>query len=355
MSQSDQDKTEQPTPFRLDEARKRGEVAKSIDASTALVLIAFATIIGLSAPGIADAMATTTVRMIVLAGQAPGLNGEFLGWTLRATAPLWQALTPLLLGLPIAAVLGNTLQTGPMFTTHPLKPDFKRMNPAQTLQRIFSMKSLWELAKNIVKLALLAGLCAAFVWKCQGLTESVASTAPQRVGGLLLSLFVRASIYVLLIIALMAVIDLLFTKRDFMRRMRMSRRELKDEVKRQDGDPAVKSRQRQQIRELLRKTRALANVKEADLVLTNPTHVAVALRYRPGQTLAPVVLAKGAGSLSGRIRKLAAKHGVPIVRLPALARALYSECEIDGMVPVERYGALAPVYREIWATQEQRR
>jgi flagellar biosynthesis protein FlhB len=355
MSQSDQDKTEQPTPFRLDEARKRGEVAKSMDASTALVMIAFAAIIGLSAPGIADAMATTTVRMIVLAGQAPGLNGEFLGWTLKATAPLWQALTPLLLGLPIAAVLGNTLQTGPMFTAFPLKPDFKRMNPMQTLQRIFSMKSLWELAKNIIKIGLLAGLCVTFVWRSQGLIEGAASTEPQRIGDLLLSLFVRVSVYVLLIIALMAMVDLLFTKRDFMRRMRMSRRELKDEIKRRDGDPAVKSRQRQQIRELLRKTRALAKVKDADFVLTNPTHVAVALRYRPGQTLAPVVLAKGAGSLSARIRKLAAKHAVPIVRSPALARALYSECEIDGMVPVERYGALAPVYREVWAMREQNR
>lgn len=349
MSQSDQDKTEQPTPFRLEEARKRGEVAKSMDVAAAVVMIAFAVVLALSAQNIAHAFATTTTRMIALAAQSPELNGEFLGWMLKATAPLWQALSPLLLGLLIAAVLGNALQTGPMFTTHPLKPDLKRMNPAQALQRIFSAKTLWELAKNVVKLALLAGICVAFVRNARSLTDSVASTPPQRIGELVLGLFVDASTYVLLIVAVVALIDLLFVKRDFMRRMRMSRRELKDEVKRRDGDPTVKSKQRQQIRDLLRKTRALANVKQADVVVTNPTHVAVALRYRAGETAAPVVLAKGAGMFSARIRKQAARYGVPILRAPALARALYAECEIDGMVPVERYGELAPVYREIWS------
>jgi flagellar biosynthesis protein FlhB len=140
-----------------------------------------------------------------------------------------------------------------------------------------------------------------------------------------------------------------------MKKMRMSRRELKDEIKRRDGDPTVKSKQKQQQRELLKKTRALGRVQDADVIVTNPTHVAVALRYRPGETLAPVVLAKGAGFLSARIRTLAARHRVPIVRVPALARALYSECEIDGMVPADRYAELAPVYRELWASQQESR
>lgn len=349
MSQGDQDKTEQPTPYRLEEARKRGEVAKSPDVTGALVMIVFAAIVAVTGAGVASALATSTRRMLQLSGNAPALNGSFFDWVMRTYAPVWQALAPLVLGLLIAAVLANLLQTGPMFTTHPLKPDFKRMNPANTVKRIFSMRTLWDLGKLLVKCLALAGICALFVWKARGLAEAAALSLPQRLGSLVLAGFVKASVYVLLVIGLAALVDLLFTRREFLKRMRMSRRELRDEVKRRDGDPAVKSRQKQQLQELLKKARALGKVHEADVVLTNPTHVAVALRYRPGQTLAPVVLAKGAGMFSQRIRALAARHGIPIVRVPPLARALYRECEIDGPVPEDRYAQLAPIYRQLWA------
>lgn len=351
MSQGDQDKTEQPTPFRLEEARKRGEVAKSIEVSGVVMMIVFAAIVALTGVGVARAFAIATRRMIAVAGDVSSLDGAFVGWMSNAYAPVWQALTPLLLGLLVAAVVGHLLQTGPIFTTHPLKPDFKRMNPMQTIKRIFSMRTLWELGKMIVKFLMLGGVCALMVWKASALAEAVALSLPQRIGSLLLSAFVKASVYVLMVLALAAIIDLLFVRREYMKKMRMSRRELKDEIKRRDGDPTVKSKQKQQLRELLKKTKALGRVKEADVVLTNPTHVAVALRYRPGETLAPVVVAKGAGVLSARIRALASRHRVPIVRVPALARALNRECEIDGMVPPGLYAELAPVYRELWASK----
>ncbi|MGH8076047.1 MAG: EscU/YscU/HrcU family type III secretion system export apparatus switch protein [Lysobacter sp.] len=353
MSQPDQDKTEQATPHRLEEARKRGEVPKSQDVTSGLVLIVAAAIIAVTGAEVAMALATATRRMIELAGNAPDLNNAFVGWSARTYAPVWQSLVPLLLGLIVIGVVANVVQTGPMFTTHPLKPDFKRMNPAQTVKRIFSMRTLWELGKLIVKAALLAGVCALFVWKARTLAEAVAMTLPQRVGALALAAFVKTSVYVLLVLALAAIVDLLFTRREFMKRMRMSRRELRDEVKRRDGDPAVKAKQKQAIRDLLKKTRALGRVQDADVVITNPTHVAVALRYRPGTMLAPVVLAKGAGFLSARIRTLATRHRVPIVRVPALARALYGECEIDGAVPELHYAQLAPVYRELWAKRAE--
>lgn len=353
MSQPDQDKTEQPTSHRLQEARKRGEVAKSMDVTGTMVMVAFATVLALTAPGVAGALAVATRRMIELSGNAPSLNDAFLGWMAKVYAPVGQALMPLVLALVVAAVLGNLLQTGPMFTTHPLRPDFKRMNPAQAFKRVFSMRTLWELGKLVLKSLLLAGVCTLFLWKARALAESVVMTLPRRVGDLALNGFIKASLYVLLVLAAAAVIDLLFTRREFMRKMRMSRRELRDEIKRKDGDPSVKSKQKQQIRDLLKKTRALGRVQEADVVLTNPTHVAVALRYRPGEMLAPVVLAKGAGMLSRQIRKIAMRHRVPMVRIPSLARALYRDCEIDGPVPEVRYAELAPVYRELWAREQQ--
>jgi flagellar biosynthetic protein FlhB len=349
MTQGDQDKTEQPTPFRLDEARKRGEVAKSPDITGSAILVAFACVMALTGAGIAMSVANATRRMIALAGQRPTLNGQFANWTSHAYAPAWQALSPLVLALVLAAILGNMLQTGPMFTTHPLKLDFKRLNPMQAVRRIFSLRTLWELGKLVVKLGLLAAVGVLFAYKAHGLIESVAMTVPQRMGSLLLATFAKASVYVLMALVLVALADLLFVRREFMRKLRMSRRELRDEIKRRDGDPTVKSKQKQQLRELLKKTKALGRVHEADVVLTNPTHVAVALRYRPGETLAPVVLAKGAGVLSWRIRTLANRYRVPVLRIPALARALYRECEIDGAVPESRYAELAPVYRQLWA------
>lgn len=353
MSQPDQDKTEQATPHRLEEARKRGEVPKSQDVTGSLVMIVAASIIAVTGAEIAMALATATRRMIELSGNAPDLNNAFVGWATRTYAPVWQSLAPLLLGLIVIGVVANVAQTGPMFTTHPLKPDFKRMNPAQTVKRIFSMRALWELGKLFAKTLFLVGVCVLFVWRARALAEAVAMTLPQRIGALALAAFVKTSVYVLPVLALVALVDLLFTRREFMKRMRMSRRELRDEVKRRDGDPAVKAKQKQAIRDLLKKTRSLARVQEADVVITNPTHVAVALRYRPGQMLAPVVLSKGAGFLSARIRTLATRHRVPIVRVPALARALYSDCEIDGAVPELHYAQLAPVYRELWAKRAE--
>jgi flagellar biosynthetic protein FlhB len=134
-----------------------------------------------------------------------------------------------------------------------------------------------------------------------------------------------------------------------MRTMRTSRRELRDEVKRRDGDPEVKARQKRAIRELLKKARSVMKAADADVILTNPTHVAVAIQYRPATMRAPIVLAKGAGFMSQRIRDVATRHGVPILRSPALARALYKEVDIDAPVPEALYAKLSPVYRWLFA------
>lgn len=349
MSQGDQDKTEQPTPYRLEEARNRGEVAKSAEVVGVIVMVAFAAVAALGAEGVATAFADSTRNVIALAGNRPDMGNGLASAVAHFYGPVVQALFPVVLALVVAGVVGNVLQTGPMLTTHPLKPDFKRMHPMQVIRRIFSMRTIWELGKLVVKLATLAGLCALFVWKARVLAEAAAMTLPQRFGGLMLAAFVKASIYVLAILGIAALIDLLFTRREFTKKMRMSRRELKDEVKRRDGDPQVKSKQKQQIRDLLKKVRSVPRVRDADVVLTNPTHYAVAVRYRPGQTPAPVVLAKGAGFLCARIKKEAARHRVPVIRVPTLARALYRECEIDGYVPEDQYAQLGPIYRELWS------
>jgi flagellar biosynthetic protein FlhB len=349
MSQEDKDKTEEPTEFRLEEARKRGEVAKSAELVGAGVAIVFAATVAITGGQVALAAADATRASIALAGSRPLISAALLPWIGETYAPLWQALTPLLLAMVVVAVVANVMQTGPMFSTTPISPDFKRMNPANAFKRIFSLRSLWELGKSGVKLAALSLVCYLFAKQAANLVGAVALGLPARLPEMLHSAFVTTSLYVLLVLALMAILDWLFVRRDFTRKMRMSRRELRDEHKRRDGDPEIKNKQKRLIRDLLKKTRAIPRVGEADVVLVNPTHIAVALKYTPQTMRAPIVLAKGAGFLAERIRSVAARNGVPVQRSPALARALYRECEVDGPVPEALYKELAPIYRLLLA------
>lgn len=348
MASEDQDKTEQPTPFRLEEARKRGEVAKSPELVGAAVMIAFAATVALTAGDISTAAADATRATLQLAGARPQVSAAMWPWLGETWAPLGQALTPMILALLVVAVAANVFQTGPVFSSHPVTPDFKRLNPATTFKRLFSLRSLWELGKMGLKFVLLAGMCALVAFQALDLVGEAALGLPARLGLALHSSFVTTSLYVLGILGVAAILDWLFVRRDFTRKMRMSRRELRDEHKRRDGDPEVKGKQKRLIRELLKKTRAVPRVGEADVVLLNPTHIAVALQYRPRTMRAPIVLAKGAGFLAERIRAIAARNGVPVQRSPLLARALYRDVEIDAPVPEVLYGQLAPIYRRLF-------
>ncbi|HRO63602.1 EscU/YscU/HrcU family type III secretion system export apparatus switch protein [Thermomonas sp.] len=349
MAAEDQDKTEQPTQYRLEEARRRGEVAKSSDAVGTAMLIVFAATFALTGAWVAHALASAIRDTLLFAGGKPAPGAGLFTWMGVTWSPVWRALSPLALALVVTAAVANIAQTGPVFTSHPIKPDFNRMNPAQTLKRLFSVRTLWELGKMVLKLGLLTVLAYAMYRQLTGLAGGIASASPQRLPRLAMTAFAWTSIYVLLILAALAAVDLLVVRREYMRKMRMSRRDLRDEHKRRDGDPEIKSKQKRLIRELLKKARSVPRVAEADFVLTNPTHYAVALQYRPATMRAPIVLAKGAGFMSKRIRSVAQRHGVPILRRPALTRALYRECELDAPVPEARYEELAPVYRWLFA------
>ena len=353
MAEADQDKTEQPTPYRLEQARERGEVAKSVDMVGALGLLVFAVVVMLTAAGIVGSLVAATRQVIAMAGMRPDVGVGLAGWLGQVYAGLLPQLMPLLLALIVVAVVANLFQTGPIFSTHPIAPDFKRLNPAQAIKRVFSRRTLWELGKLVVKLALLCGLGWLGAQAASGWVAQIAGAQPGQLPGLLQAGFWKTSLYVILVLALVALADLMFVRRDHLRRMRMSRRELRDETKRRDGDPEVKSKQKRQIRELLKKVRALPRVADADVVLTNPTHFAVAVQYRPKTMRAPIVLAKGRGFLASRVRALAERNGVPIVRSPVLARALHRQCDIDAPVPESLYGQLAPIYRQLYASGRQ--
>ncbi|MET4674922.1 MULTISPECIES: EscU/YscU/HrcU family type III secretion system export apparatus switch protein [unclassified Luteibacter] len=349
MADDQQDKTEKPSPFRLREARQKGQAAKSAELVTVITMVVFCVAFVSALGGIAAAFARATRQSIAMAGAGPAFGEGLAHWLAAAFAPAWQALLPCVFALAIGAVAANLLQTGFMFSTDPLRPDPSRLNPVKGLKRILSMRTLWDLFRLVLKLAVLGGVA---YWLVDDLRTSLLTSATRSPGDLPAtfgSLFARVCKWTLVVMALIAVLDLLFSRREFLRKLRMSRRDMKDEHKRHEGDPAIRSKRRRLARELSKRVASVARVGDADVVLTNPTHVAVALRYRSGTMLAPVVLSKGAGWMAARIRRAAARHGVPMVRSPELARALFKACDIDEPIPADRFTEVGKVYRWVMA------
>lgn len=345
MADDDQSKTEQPTSHRLQEAHERGQVARSADLSGVLVTIVFSIAFAVSSYTVASALGRAVHRTLLMAGNAPVPSAALAVWLQRTYQPLWQAILPTVLAVLVTAVIANIVQTGPTFSATPLKPDFSRLNPAQGLKRIFSLRILWELAKLGLKAVLLGGVGWAIASGITHKVDAAAFSAPSSMPLLFRSIYVQVTTWVLALLAFVALIDLWFTRREYIRKLRMSRRDLKDEVKRRDGDPDVRHKRKRLIAELLKHSRSISRVPEADIVLANPTHLAIALKYRPKSMRSPVVLSKGSDAVAAQMRQVAARSGVPCLHSPELARALFRECKVDQAVPAHLYTQLAPVYR----------
>lgn len=345
MAADEQSKTEQPTAFRLQEAREKGQVARSPDMSGVIVIIVFSVALAAASYNIAAAFAHSVGRTLLMAGNAPQPSASLLTWLQRTFEPAWQALLPVIIAVLVAAVVGNLIQTGPVFSTEPLKPDFNRLNPAEGAKRIFSLRLLWELFKLSLKLGVLGALAWALAGSIGHKVQEAALAAPSSIGILLRATYVQVTTWMLALLGLIALLDLLFMRREYIRKLRMSRRDIKDEHKRREGDPEIRQKRRRLMAELQKHSRSIRRVPEADVLLTNPTHLAIALKYRPKTMRSPIVLSKGSDAVAARMRMLAAQSGVPCLRSPELARALYRECKVDRAVPAHLYKPLAPIYR----------
>lgn len=339
--QQDQDRSEAATPFKLDEARKRGSVAKSMDVNGVLVMGTAVFVLHFSGSRIVSGQLALYRSMLSNADARSFAIGDLSSYFGQLLVELLWSLAPVLLPVVVIAALGNFLQTGPVFSFFPLKPDLDRVNPASGFKRLFSMRLLVEGVKTVLKMALLGTvLYAAVSSSLPALLRSL-SVAPVAVGRIILpeagDLLFRMTAALLVV----ALIDAVYSRWDFARRMRMSRRDVRDEVKRREGDPRVKSRLRELQREALKRAASLGRVKDADVLITNPVHLAVAVRYDRDALDAPLVTAKGAGFLAARMRWMARRHGVPVIENRRLARALFHRVAIDRPVPPEQYSAVA--------------
>jgi flagellar biosynthetic protein FlhB len=354
MAEQDLDRNQAATPYKLQRARERGQVAKSRDVVTVAVF-ATATVF-LTWQGLDAAFAQFRFDQLLLV-QAGRLDPATAMWPLvdraiRATAAL---IAPFFGALMVAAVVGNVMQTGPILSFDPIKADFNRLNPVSGFKRIFSMRVLFDMARAIVKLGLL-GLVAYFGLRAlAGQFYVLASLSPLGYLQTLIDDLSSLGLKMTLILVLIALVDALYTRRSFAKQMRMSHRELKDEMKHREGDPRIRSRLRELRREMLKRSQSLRQTRNADVLITNPTHVAVALKYEHGRMVSPQLLAKGAGQLAAAMRDIAARHQIPVVHNPPLARRLFRELPVDHSVPPDLYAEVARIIVWVFAMREQRR
>jgi flagellar biosynthetic protein FlhB len=337
----DTERSEDPTQKRLDEALERGDVVKSQEVNTWFI-IAGATLILSAFSGAIGNELTTTLRGLIANSHAIRVDGRgFLGTMSKLGIEVIAAVAIPLLLLVLAAAAGNLIQHRLVWSSEALRPKFSKVSPIAGLGRLFSKQALANFVKGLLKLTLIGGIMTALLWPQRYRLESMVAVDPTAILPLAQSLSLDMLGAVVAALALIAAADYLFQYRQWFERQKMSLREMKEEFKQSEGDPMVKAKIRQ-LRLARSKRRMMAAVPQASVVITNPTHFAVALQYERGMT-APVCVAKGVDALARKIREVADGHGVPIVENPPLARALHATVEIDQEIPAEHYQAVAEI------------
>lgn len=355
MAEQDLDRSEAATPHKLQKAQQEGQAARSTDAVSAIVFAA--AMVTVAWQGWTAATALLRLVRSVLAQSLPAAAGSAalppLAADLIASAAM--VVLPFMFVLMVAAVLGTLVQTGVIFSATPLKMDFNRVNPATGLQRLFSMRTLFDGAKALVKLVVL--VIAAWLALKSLLPQfyALAAMPPAAFLRTLVADVADLGLKMALVLGLIGALDFAYTRREFGQKMRMSRRELKDEHKNREGDPRIRARLRELRNEMLKRSQALRNTRSADVLLTNPTHYAVALRYVHGGMDAPQLVAKGAGQLASAMREIAYRHRIVVVRSPALARRLFRELEIEQAVPASFHAQVARIFVWVFAMRQQQR
>lgn len=351
MADEDFDKSEAASAYKLQRAREQGQVAKSAEVTATFVFVA--AVAYLDAIGLNGVLNHFRFDLAVLQRMATVEGGAQL-WSLIAVSleHLGLALLPFLLTVMAAAVVGNLIQVGPIFAPKALKPDWARLNPVAGFKRLLTVRTLFEALRACIKLTLLSLVMYFALIALLPQFHRLASLSPSRYIDTVLADIGAIGLRLSVVLVLVAVVDFVFSRRQFATRMRMSKREVKDEHKQREGDPRIRARQREIRQQMLKRSNALSKAAGADVIIANPTHLAIALEYRHGQMESPRVIAKGAGMLAFAIRRIARKHGIPVVENRPLARALFKQLDIGRHVPPELYADVARIM--IWVLAMRR-
>lgn len=349
----DAQKTEEPSSKKLDDARKKGQVPHSREVNNFLMILAATILIASTSSGLFTNLRDLMQGYIEKSYAFSGGLGD-LNILLSETA--WEvfgmvALT--LLALMLVAAAGPLLQIGPLFAPEKIKPDLSKISVMKGFGRLFSMNSLMEFAKGLVKLVLVAVVGTIIVAPYFGNLDHIMGLSFQGFLDELKALVLQMLTGILVVMFIIAAIDLVYQRYQHYKQMRMTKQEVKDEYKQSEGDPHVKARLRQLRGEKARK-RMMQNVPKADVVITNPTHYSIALQYDPDTMEAPLCLAKGVDDIALKIREVAKEHDIIIYENPPLARALYATIEVDDTIPPEQYKAVAEVISYVFKMKKNK-
>src|SRR5882757_4719597 len=338
---SENEKTEDPTQKRLDDAHAKGDVAKSQEVNTWFVIagatLVLSTFSGSMGGGILMPLRNVLANSWMIRTDGPSL----LALAQNLEYVLIAAIGVPLLMLMLAAVAGNMIQHRLVWSAESLKPKFSKVSPGAGFKRLFGKQALANFAKGVFKVVALGAVMTAVLWPERHRLEAFVRFDPAAIMGASTGLTVHLMGAVVAMLAAVAIADYFFQYRQWFERQKMSLQEMKEEFKQSEGDPHVKGRIRQ-LRMARAKKRMMAAVPKASVIITNPTHYSVALAYDRGMP-APVCVAKGADLIAMKIREVAREHDIPIVENVPLARALYATVEIDDEIPVEHYHAVAEI------------
>jgi flagellar biosynthesis protein FlhB len=335
------ERTEDPTPRRLDEAISRGDIARSHEVNTWFMLAGGTLMVMVFAAPMATTLQAIFRGLLAHSFQIP-TDGPALAALVKTLAiDVLAAIGIPLLLLTIAAFAGSFVQHRIVFSVEPVKPDLSRISPLAGVTRLFSTQALANFAKGLAKLGLLGAVMVALLWPQRRLLGSLVAIDPAAILPFSRTLIMQLLGTVVAILAIVATADYLFQYRQWYDRHKMSVREMKEEFRQTEGDPIVKGKLKQ-LRNTRARKRMMAAVPKASVVITNPIHFAVALQYERGMN-APVCVAKGVDLIARKIREIAEQHNIPVVENPPLARALHATVEIDQEIPPEHYRAVAEI------------
>ncbi len=351
---NDQEKNEPASPRRREEARKKGQVAKSQEVASVAILVACLVYFYFGSADMLRRIMDMMKRILREAGTM-AVDGNSL--QALATGLLYEfflIILPLLLAVTVAGLLANYFQVGFLFTAETIKPAFSKIDPIKGFKRLFSLKAMTDLVKNIAKICII-GAVAYFT--VQGEMENTLLLTDQSIWGILVymgEITFKIIFRTCWVLVLLAALDYLYQRWEFEKGIRMSKQEIKDEFRQTEGEPHVKARIRRLQREMARK-RMMANVPKADVVITNPDHLAVALQYDAARMAAPVLLAKGAGLIAEKIREIARKNHIPIVENKPLARVIFKTVAVDEAIPEKLYRLVAEVLAYVYNLKARRK
>lgn len=348
------EKTEEATPKRKSDARKKGQIARSKDVGLAITFIATILVIVILSDTVVGSFKKNIIYFLSEAGSIELTKGTVKGLTSLVLSKMATTLLPIVLPIMLAGVAASLMQSGFLIVKDAIKPSLGKLNPISGFKNMFSKRSAIELIKNLISISIIVYMAYSYVkdnfYKILNIGNLYLPTMGVEVKSLLLGIFYRIAIFVVALAAIDYLVQILMHRKE----MRMTKEEVKEEYKQMEGDPQIKSKIKQKQREMSRR-RMIDSVGDATVVITNPTHLAVAIKYEEGNMEAPQVVAKGADLLAMKIKEKARESDVPIIENKPLARMIYEQVEIDKYIPQDMYQAVAEILAMVYKLDKKKR